>query len=198
MAKKTEKPVKPTNKEIPKDQNKKDDRLLDVMLDLSDGDTYRGSIEGIDRPTKYVALDGRTYHLSIKQRKFCEYYLMWNGNGVEAIISAGYDCNYKTKDGQDTGHPNRKLASVMSSENLAKPSIYNFIALKMQEYGFTDDNVTKQHLFLLNQLTDLSAKSKAIDMFYKIRGTYAPEKQEHTVNEKIERALDKIASILPD
>jgi phage terminase small subunit len=46
-----------------------------------------------------------------KQRKFVEKYIENGGNGTQAVIDAGYD----VKD--------RRVAGVVSSENLAKPMI---------------------------------------------------------------------------
>ena len=67
---------------------------------------------------------------------------------------------------------------------LTKVNIFTYINLKLEEFGFSDDSVDKQHLFLLNQHTDLKTKAKAIDMFYKLRGRYAPDKGEVKVVEE--------------
>jgi len=102
---------------------------------------------------KFTGLDGKDYSLTFQQKLFVEKYLEFKGNGVEAIIEAGYDVEYK-KNGKSTGVTNRKLAAVMAYENLIKPNISAYITLKLEEYGFNDDNVAKQHLFLINQLGD--------------------------------------------
>jgi hypothetical protein len=80
-----------------------------------------------------------------------------------------FEAGYKVKD--------PRVAAAISSENLRKPHIMAYIDSLLVEYGFNDDNVEKQHLFVLNQYADLQAKNKAIDMFYKLKGTYAPEKK---------------------
>lgn len=110
--------------------------------------------------------------LTLKQRRFCEYYLE-TGNGTEAVIKAGY----KIKG-------NMRLASVIASENLRKPNISTFISLKLERLGFDDTSIKKHHLFLISQFADLSVKAKAIDMYYKLKGTYAPKR--HQLEEKIE------------
>lgn len=115
--------------------------------------------------------DGKSYSLTMKQKLFVESYLEFKGNGVDAVIEAGYDCSFPNGSGT-----NRKLAASIAYENLIKPDIITYINIKLDEYGFNDDNVKKQHLFLLNQDADLSAKKGAIDMFYKIGGNYAPER----------------------
>ncbi len=132
--------------------------------------------------------DGRRYNLTLRQKLFSEYYLALRGNGVEAVIKAGY---------RGTKY-NRKLAAVIASENLIKPNIFAYINFRLSEFGFEDENVRKQHLFLLNQFADLRMKAKAIDMFYKLRGEYAPEKLEHGVNKELNEALDRMSKILPE
>lgn len=134
---------------------------------------------------KFKGLNNKDYSLTLQQKLFCELYLEYFGNGVEAIIGAGYDVNFKNSKGKDTGNPNRRLAAAIASENLTKPNIIAYIDLKLEEYGFSDDNVKKQHLFNLNQFADLTAKNKAIDMFYKLKGKYAAEKVEHDVSNNL-------------
>lgn len=102
---------------------------------------------------------GRTFKISIKEKKFCELYLRLNGNGAKAAFEI-YDCK------------NIRVAAAVASENLTKPNIIAYINLKLEENGFNDENVKKQHLFMLNQFQDLSAKNKAIETYYKITGKY--------------------------
>jgi hypothetical protein len=109
--------------------------------------------------------DGKTYTMSLKEQAFCEYYLEFSGNGVQAIFEAGYKVH------------DPKVAAVMAHENLRKPNLMAYIDTLLEKYGFSDENVEKQHLFVLNQFADLQAKNKAIEMFYKLRGSYAPEKK---------------------
>lgn len=113
---------------------------------------------------KFTGLDGIEYTLTLKEKLFCEYYLKFKGSGIDAIYEAGY----KPK--------NARVAASMAYENLIKPDISAYITLKLEEFGFNDDSVTKQHLYLINQFGDLNAKKGAIDMFYKLKGKYAPEK----------------------
>jgi hypothetical protein len=113
--------------------------------------------------------DGKTYRLRPKEKLFAESYLTFYGNGVQAIYEAGY----KVKD--------PRVAAAMAYENLTKPHIIAYVNSLLEEYGFNDDNVEKQHLFVLNQYGDLTAKNKAIEMYYKLRGKFAPEKHQHLV-----------------
>ena len=123
---------------------------------------------------KFVGLDKVQYSLTEQQKLFVEYYLTYGANGIDAVINAGYDVTFKSKRGN--GGINRKLAYVIASENLVKPNIVAYCNLRLDEYGYNDSNVERQHNFLLNQNSDLGAKARAIDMMYKKRGEYAPEK----------------------
>ena len=113
---------------------------------------------------KFTAENGVEYELTLQEKLFCEKYLEFKGSGVDAIYEAGY----KPK--------NRMVAYAMGSEMLRKEHISAYINVLLTEYGYTDDNVTKQHLFLINQFGDLTAKARGVDMFHKIKGNYAAQK----------------------
>ena len=134
---------------------------------------------------KFKALDGEEHKLTLRQKKFVESYLSFYGNGVKAIFEAGY--NPKSA----------RVAAAMAYENLTKPYIMAYVNVKLVEYGYSDENVKKHHLFLLNQFGNLNAKGKAIDMFYKKFGDYAPEKikiiddNAEITDEQIEKEIAK-------
>lgn len=130
----------------------------------------------------FVGKDGRICRLQPKQKAFADFYLEFGGDRIEAIIEAGYDVNYKNNKGEDTGTPNRQLASVMAYELLLLPHISSYINAQMEEMGFNKENVEEQHLFLLNQHADLKMKGKAIDMYYKVKGKYPKEPRNGDVN----------------
>ena len=109
--------------------------------------------------------DGKHYKIGLNERKFCECFLDFKGNGAEAAFET-YDCR------------NIRVAAAMASRLLTSVNIIAYVDKRLEETGFSDDNVKKQHLFTLNQFADLGAKNKAIDMFYKLKGEYAPEKFE--------------------
>lgn len=124
---------------------------------------FATAIPSIDN-APIVGRDGKQYTLTLRQQLFCEKYLEFRGNGVQAIFESGY----KVK--------NARVAAAIASENLTKPNIIAYVNSQLEKYGFNDDNVTREHLFLINQYSDLQAKNKAVDMYYKLKGTYAPEK----------------------
>jgi len=111
----------------------------------------------------FTGKDKKKYRLTVREKLFCELFLDLQGNGTQAAESA-YNC--------------KKIgtATSIAYDNLTKVHIMAYINKRLDERGFNDDNVEKQHLFVLNQFGDLSAKNKAIDMFYKLKGNYSPEK----------------------
>ncbi len=108
--------------------------------------------------------------LTIKQKMFCKYYLETHGNGTEAVLRAGY------KVGDKDGKPNRTTAKSIASENLTKPYIKEHINELLEVKGFNDESVKMQHLSLITQSENLSVKARAIDIYYKVKGNYAPER----------------------
>ena len=144
----------------------------------------------ISRFFKFTGDDGVEYSLTKRQKLFVDHYLINNTNGVDAIIAAGYDVSYKDKKGKPNGGFNRKLAAVLSYENLTKPHICAYITIKLDQYGFNDKNVEKQHLFLVNQNADLANKRGALDMYYKLKGKYAPIETETKTTIKFESLDD--------
>ncbi len=134
---------------------------------------------------KYKAQDGQEYALNLQQKKFAELYLELQGNGTEAAIEAGYNV-YNNR-----GEINRNLAKSIASENLTKPHVYHYITILLTREGFNSENVDKQHLFLINQFGDLSAKSKGIDMYNRLRGRYPKDQLEVSIITKYQNASDE-------
>lgn len=130
---------------------------------------------------RFTGLDGIEYDLSFKQKLFAEGYLKHKGNGVDAVIYAGYDVRKKYQGGNPINNVfNRKLAKVIASENLTKPNLMAYIQTLYERYGFTDEAVEREHLFLINQQADLKTKAKAIDMFYNLKSRYPAKKMDLT------------------
>ncbi len=117
---------------------------------------------------------GKERKLTPKQKKFADLFVSdLSMSGTDAVIKAGYDLS--------GGKDKRKLAAVIASENLTKPDIYLYIETKLDESGLNDSTVDKHHLFTLSQMTDIPAKNRAIDIYHRKQGKYAPEKHEHKV-----------------
>ncbi len=141
--------------------------------------------------------DGKKYSLTLQQKFFCELFCEFSMNGVTAIIEAGYNVYIKDKNGDDTPKINYKLAAHMAHENLLKPNISAYITTLLDRYGLSDDNAEKQLLAVMNQNAELSAKTRAIDIYYKKKGAYAPDKHNIGISDELEKALDRIAQIVP-
>lgn len=119
--------------------------------------------------------------LTLKQKLFCKYYLETLGNATESVIRAGYGVKRKS------GQPDRILAKSLASENLAKPYIRKHINELLKAKGFNDESVKLQHLSLISQSKNLPVKVRAIDLYYKVKGDYAPErfKLDHRVTKVV-------------
>lgn len=142
---------------------------------------------------RFIGLDSKEYVLTAREKMFTEEYLKMGATGPDAVIAAGYNVTTKK------GIVDRRLASVISYENLMKPHVNAYIDKLMPEYGFEDNNVEKQHLFLLNQRGDLTAKKSAIDMYYRMKGRYEKDNKQRRLfgefddfdNEELERQTEQ-------
>ena len=102
---------------------------------------------------------------NINQEKFCILYatergLMGNGTQCYAIA---YGIDLASKKGYATCRAN-------SHRLLIDADITARITELLTDEGFNDENVAKQHLFLINQDADLSAKKGGVELFYKLKG----------------------------
>ncbi len=140
-----------------------------------------------------IAMKNKSIELSIKQKLFCQYYIETFGNGTEAVLMAGYDVSKKN------GTPDRNLAKSIASENLTKPDILACINGLLNKAGMNDEMVAVQHSFLIKQHQDLGIKTRAIDMYYKLRGLYKQtDSAGNGYDEILESAVTRIKSLLPD
>ena len=131
----------------------------------------------------YKARDGKTYTLTEREKRFCDAYLVFGAKGVDAVYEACY--NVKSA----------RVAYSIAYENLTKPHIYSYINMHYEEYGFNDEDVMKEHLFLIKQSGDLPAKAKGVDMYYKKYGSYAEEKTAVTVRNYSDLTDEELAKL---
>ena len=85
------------------------------------------------------------------------------GNIGKAMVAAGYS--------PATARTPQKLTETKGWKELMSKN-------------FSDDNVMRQHLFLINQHANPSVKVRAIDLYYKLKGKYATGKNQ--VNSEIQ------------
>lgn len=122
----------------------------------------------------------------MKQETFCQFYIDVDremfGNGTQCYIEA-YN--------PDTSKPNwYKSANASAGRLLVNVNIIERINELLEKGGFNDENVSKQHLFLLNQHKELPVKMKAIDSYYKLTGKNAPEVSEIIINPEDKKDTD--------
>lgn len=105
----------------------------------------------------------KTKRLTKKERGFVKDYVKTE-NGTQAAFK-NYDTTYET-------------ARSIASENLTKPHIIE--AIKSIADSIPNELLAEKHLALLNKGDDkgidIQAVSKGLDMAYKLKGSYAPEK----------------------
>ena len=126
--------------------------------------------------------------LSVRQEKFCQLYLDYDkdlfGNGVQCYLEI-YDI--------DLTKPNwYKTACISASQLLSNPKVCDRIAELLGKGGVNDENITKQHLFLINQHKDFGVKMKALSDYYKLKGKYAPDKKQLSGSIIIGKLLDEV------
>jgi hypothetical protein len=108
-----------------------------------------------------------TSALSVKQRRFVAEYCR-SGNGTQAALAA-YDTN-------DPG-----TAHAIASENLRKPAIQDAVNELLDAEGLSDEKLLAIHAHYLALCTSADPRLKALglkvlDMAYKLKGAYAPER----------------------
>lgn len=102
--------------------------------------------------------------LNPKQELFCQLYATdreFFGNGVQAYIEA-YDPDQSKRNWYQT-------ARSRASELLSTPNVCARINELLEDGGFNNVNVDKQHLFLINQHADLGAKRAAIHDYNELK-----------------------------
>ncbi len=143
----------------------------------------------------FIDSSGKQQFLTVMQYKFCVSYLENYGNSFNAIIDAGYDVYKRDRSGKVTPEVNVVLVRSMAAENLRKPLITAFIAVHLKEYGFNDENVNLQHMFLINQHADLQAKKGGIDMYYRVHGKYAVDAAAVSRDDSLKQFIDRAIGI---
>jgi len=104
-------------------------------------------------------------NLNLKQEEFCQLFVSSDkeffGNGVQCYIEV-YE--------PDTSQKNwYKTACSAASRMLSNVKVCERINELLDEAGFNDHNVDKQHLFLINQHANLSVKMTAIKEYNELR-----------------------------
>lgn len=117
-----------------------------------------------------VAKGGKTEHnLNFQQEAFCQSFALGDkdlfGNGVQCYLEV-YGKEYFSTYKKQMSYP---VAQVNASRLLSNAMIIDRINKLLESGGFTDQNVDKQHLFLINQHADLKTKLGAIKEYNSLK-----------------------------
>lgn len=107
--------------------------------------------------------------LNLQQELFCQLYVNADrevfGNGAQCYLAIyGPDHLLKYKKPM-----NFMVAAALASRLLTKVKVIERINSLLQEGGFNNENVDKQHLFLINQHSDLKTKMAAIREYNELK-----------------------------
>jgi len=125
--------------------------------------------------------------LTVKQRRSVKHYLE-TGNGTEAAMVA-YDV------------ADRNTARSIGTENLRKPAIQEAMADLLDAGGLSDEKLLAIHAHYLGLCTSDNPRLKAIglkalDMAYRLKGAYAPERHRIEAEHLPAEALEQVALVL--
>ncbi len=141
-------------------------------------------------PFKFKSLDGKSYTLTAKQKLWCISYLEEDSNLTVAAlevysITNKHLCRIPWKLLTDKEMRRRVVATNVAAQigrdNLRSIKIESYINKVLADEGYTEKRVELRHFKNMMQSENLPASNTAIDMYYKKRDKYAPEKSEHTV-----------------
>lgn len=118
--------------------------------------------------------------LNLQQEEFCKLYTSSESIDRE-LFGNGVQC-YLEVYGGEYYRLNRKpmsylVAIASSSRLLANVKIIKRINELLEEGGFNDQNVDRQHLFLINQHADLKTKMSAIKEYNAVKKRVDPNRQ---------------------
>ncbi len=109
--------------------------------------------------------------LNLKQEKFCQLY-SGQGDSDKDFFGNEAQCYlevYSLTDEYTGKSISYQTAMVNASRLLTKAKIIARINDLLEAGGFNDENVDKQHLFLINQHADLKTKMQAIKEFNAVK-----------------------------
>jgi hypothetical protein len=126
--------------------------------------------------------------LTVKQRRFVKHYVE-SGNGTEAAVLA-YDV------------ADRNTARSIGTENLRKPAIQDAVADLLDAGGLSDEKLLTIHVYYLGLYASENPRLKllglkALDMAYKLKGAYAPERHRIEAETRIPaEAFEQLTRVL--
>src|SRR3990167_9315395 len=105
-----------------------------------------------------------TVQISNEQEKFCQLF-------ARDLKLAGrpFECFMKVYKNDLEPHQTPDFVKKQVKELLTQDNIIQRVNQLLEEDGFNDQNVDKQHLFLINQHADFSTKMKGIEHYNKLK-----------------------------
>lgn len=142
--------------------------------------------------------------VTLKQEIFCQSWVDSIGNGTQSALIAFDIIGKELLDAEDPPKPKDKesikeweeeikllrlekkrifnVAGAMATECLRKPNVIKRIDEILEERGFNDDSVKREHFKLIKSSKD-EVRMRAIDSYYKLKGKIT-DKFDHTTNGK--------------
>ena len=141
--------------------------------------------------TKKATKQPKQTHLKLpyKQELFCRYFIETCGNKLKSALLA-FDIKdrelglkycenvYLEEADKQRAFQVYHIAGGMGAEYYNKPKVKQRIDELISTEYFTDASVQREHTKLILQDGDLSTKKGGVEMYYKLRGKFAPEKVE--------------------
>lgn len=106
--------------------------------------------------------------IELKTKAWAKEYIKQNFNGTETALKFA-------KKGKLM---NKNTANAIASENLRKPIYQKEIIREMEDIDLNDKLVNKITKRNMRQKKSVSASNQAIDIYHKVKGTYAPLRKE--------------------
>ena len=103
-------------------------------------------------------------NISNEQESFCQFFVR-----DPKLSGKPYECYMKVYKDQLEPHQTPEVVRRQAKELLVDDRIIQRITALLEEDGFNDANVDKQHLFLINQHADFSTKMKGIEHYNKLK-----------------------------
>lgn len=129
--------------------------------------------------------------LNLQMEEFCHQYINGErdlfGNGTKCYLAV-YGAEYKINTGKNMSY---EVAMSNASRLLRKDKIIKRINTLLETGGFTEENVDRQHTFLINQHADFKTKMAAIKEFNALKGRITKKVQVDT-GERLSKYLDLI------
>ena len=119
--------------------------------------------------------------MKLKTKAWAKEYIKNNFNGTKTALKFASKNNKMT----------REVAKVVASENLTKPHYQKAIIEEMDKIKLNDDFISKITKRNIKQKKSTSASNQAIDIYHKVKGSYAPQRKE-SINIQLKgKDLDK-------